>query len=149
MIDFTVDTQIRRPPADVFAYATDPAKLATWQTNTVAAERLDDGPLRVGSRLREVHRAPGGRELPSVVEVSALEPDSVFGLRVVEGTPIHLDTTFEPADGGTRVRFRVHGRLTGAMRFAQPLVGPMLKRQFTSQLETLKRVLEAEPAVSR
>jgi uncharacterized protein YndB with AHSA1/START domain len=142
LIDFTIDTHIERPAADVFGYATDPAKLATWQTNTVSAERLDDGPLRVGSRLREVHRAPGGKELPSVVEVSAYEPDRVFGLRVVEGTPIHLDMTFDPDDRGTRVRFRAHGELTGGMRLAQPLVGSMLKRQFKSQLATLKRVLE-------
>jgi uncharacterized protein YndB with AHSA1/START domain len=142
MIDFTIDTQIERPAADVFAYATDPAKLPTWQTNTVSAERLDDGPMRVGSRLREVHRAPGGKELASVVEVSAYEPDRRFALRVVEGTPIHLDMSFDPDGGGTRVRFRAHGRLTGPMRLAQPVVGTMLKRQFSSQLQTLKRVLE-------
>ena len=37
MIDFTIDTQIARPVGDVFAYVTDPDKLATWQTNTVSA----------------------------------------------------------------------------------------------------------------
>jgi uncharacterized protein YndB with AHSA1/START domain len=146
MVDFTIDTRIERPPADVFAYVTDPAKLATWQTNTVVAERIDgDGPLRSGARLREVHRAPGGKELESIVEVSAYEPDSRFGLHVVEGTPIDLDMTFAPAGGGTHVIFRAYGRLTGAMRFAQPLLGVVLKRQFSSQLETLKRVLETGP----
>jgi uncharacterized protein YndB with AHSA1/START domain len=29
MIKFTVGTEIARPPTDVFAYVTDPAKLAT------------------------------------------------------------------------------------------------------------------------
>ena len=118
MIDFTIETQIEQPADDVFAYVTNPATLATWQTNTVSAERLDTGPMRVGSRLREVHRAPGGKELPSVVEVSAFDPGRAFGLRVVEGTPIHLDMTFEPAGSraATLVRFRAHGRLTGGMR---------------------------------
>ncbi len=37
MIDFTVETQIARPVHDVFAYATDPGRLADWQTNTVSA----------------------------------------------------------------------------------------------------------------
>ena len=70
MIDFTIDTHIERPVEDVFAYSTDPDRLATWQTNTVSAVREDDGPMRVGSRLREVHRAAGGKELESLVEVS-------------------------------------------------------------------------------
>ena len=44
MIDFTVETRIDRPVAEVFAYATDPDKLPSWQTNTVSARREDDGP---------------------------------------------------------------------------------------------------------
>ena len=112
MIDFTVETQIARPVHDVFAYATDPDHLSTWQTNTVSAQREDDGPYGVGSRLREVHRAPGGKELESVVEVVEYVPDRVFALEVKEGTPIHAHFTFEPAGGGTRMRFRAHGRLT-------------------------------------
>ena len=90
MIDFTIETHIERPVADVFGYVSDPGKLATWQTNTVSAVQEGDGPLRLGTRLREVHRAPGGKELASVVEVSEYEPDRTFALRVVEGTPVHL-----------------------------------------------------------
>ncbi len=145
MIDFTVETQIARPVHDVFAYAIDPDRLATWQTNTVSAERLDDGPYGVGSRLREVHRAPGGKELASVVEVVEFVPDRVFALAVREGTPIHAHMTFDPADGGTRMRFRAHGRLTGAMRLLEPLIGRTLRKQFTQQVATLKRVLEEAP----
>ena len=38
---------------------TDPERLPTWQTNTVFS--VPDGPMAVGTRLREVHRAPGGK----------------------------------------------------------------------------------------
>jgi uncharacterized protein YndB with AHSA1/START domain len=148
MIEFTIETQIDRPAGEVFAYATDPDKLATWQTNTVSAARLDDGPLAPGSRLREVHRAPGGKELESVVEVSEYEPDRTFALRVVEGTPVHLRMTFAPTDAGTLVRFGAHGRLTGALRLAEPLLQRTLKRQFTRQCATLKQVLESAPAAA-
>ncbi len=146
MIDFTIDTQIERPMTEVFGYVTDPRKLATWQTNTVSAVQEGDGPLALGTRLREVHRAPGGKELESVVEVSEYEPDRTFALRVVEGTPVHLRIAFEPAGSGTLMRFRAHGRLTGPMRLAQPLFQRLLKRQFTEQCATLKRVLEVGPA---
>ena len=145
MIDFTVETQIDRPVGEVFAFAVDPDKLASWQTNTVSARREDEGPYGVGSRLREVHRAPGGKELESIVEVVEFEPGRVFALEVREGTPVHAHMTFDPAGDGTRMRFRAHGSLTGPTRLIEPLVGRMLRRQFTEQVATLKEVLEGSP----
>jgi uncharacterized protein YndB with AHSA1/START domain len=142
MIDFTIETQIARPVHDVFAYATDPGKLPSWQTNTVSATREDDGPYGVGSRLREVHRAPGGKELESLVEVVEYAPDRVFALEVKEGTPIHAHITFEPADGGTRMRFRAHGTLSGPTRIVEPLLARMLRKQFAQHVATLKQLLE-------
>jgi uncharacterized protein YndB with AHSA1/START domain len=144
VIDFTIETEIERPVSEVFAYATDPDKLATWQTNTVSVTQDGEGPLHVGTRLREVHRAPGGKELPSVVEVSELQPDAVFALRMVEGAlPIHARMTFDATPRGTLVGFRAHGEPAGAMRLAQPLLKRTLKRQFAAHCATLKRVLEA------
>ena len=143
MIDFTIETAIDRPGDEVFAYVTDPGKLATWQTNTVSSTPEEPGPIRLRTRLREVHRGPGGKEFPSLVEVSEYEPGRRFALRVIEGTPVHADMTFEPTEtGGTCLRFRAHGRLSGAMRLAEPFLGRMLRKQFTQQCATLKRVLE-------
>src|SRR5688500_1068629 len=134
MIDITVETQIARPVHDVFAYATDPDRLSSWQTNAVSAAREDDGPYGVGSRLREVHRAPGGKELESLVEVVEYVPDRVFALEVREGTPIHGHIAFEPAEGGTRMRFRAYGRLSGPSRVMEPLLARVLRRQFAQNV---------------
>jgi uncharacterized protein YndB with AHSA1/START domain len=142
MIDFTIETAIERTPAEVFAYVTDASKLATWQTNTVSAIPESDGPLRVGSRIREVHRAPGGKKIHELVEVVEYEPDRVLGLRNIEGPRVGGRITLEPTERGTRFRFRVHGQLTGIMRPAEPLVGLIAKRQFERFCTTLKRVLE-------
>ena len=100
--------------------------------------------MGVGARLREVHRGPGGKEMPSVVEVSAYEPPERFSLRMVEGPlPIHADMTFAPNDAGTVVRFRAFGQPTGAMKLLQPVLGRMLRRQFAEHCANLKGVLEA------
>ena len=149
MIDFTIETHIERSAAEVFGHVSDPGKLATWQINTVSAVQEDDGALGLGTRLREVHRAPGGKELESVVEVCEYDPDRTFALRVVEGTPVHLRMTFEPTGRGTLVRLRAHGRLTGAMRLVQPLLQRVLKRQFAAQCRALKHVLEQPLAQPR
>jgi uncharacterized protein YndB with AHSA1/START domain len=143
MIDVTIETHIARPVADVFAYATDPAKLSTWQTNTVSAVPEGDGPLGVGTRLREVHRGPRGKEIATLVEVSEYEPDSRFGLRMLEGPlPIHADLAFAPNDAGTVFRFRAFGEPTGAMKLLQPVLRRALHKQFAEHCANLKRVLE-------
>jgi len=46
------------------------------------------------------------------------------------------------------VRFGAHGRLTCALRLAEPLLQRTLKRQFTRQCATLKQVLESAPAAA-
>jgi uncharacterized protein YndB with AHSA1/START domain len=147
MIDFTIETEIARPVSAVFAYVTDPSKLPTWQTSTVSATQEDTDPLGLGTRLREVHRAPGGKELASRVEVSEYEADRAFALHMLEGAlPLDARITFEPTPQGTQIRFRTHGQPTGAMRLAQPLLRRTLKRQFARDCATLKRVLESTPS---
>jgi uncharacterized protein YndB with AHSA1/START domain len=145
IVDFTIETEIERTPADVFAYVTDPSKLDTWQTNTVSAVPEPDGPIRLGSRIREVHRAPGGKNMASLVEVAEYEPDRVFGMRMIEGPPIPGQITLTPTERGTRFRFRVYGQPTGAMRLAEPILKFTLKRNFTRFSTALKRVLENSP----
>lgn len=144
MIEFTIETDIARPVGEVFAYVTDPAKLSTWQTNTVSAVVEGDGPIGPGTRIREVHRGPGGRELASTVEVSELDPERTFALRMLDGPlPIHARITFETiAGGGTRMRFTAHGQPTGATRLLEPILRLALKRQFAKHCATLKGVLE-------
>lgn len=146
MIEFSVETEIARAPAEVFAYVTDPAKLPTWQRNTVSVRQEGDGPLGLGTRLHEVHRA-GGKELESVVEVSEYEPDRVFALKMIEG-PLLVDgrITLAPAGAGTCLTFSGSGQPSGAMRLAGPLLGRTLKRQFARHCEHLKEVLESQPA---
>jgi len=66
MIQFTIDTEIERPVADVFAYVTDPDRLSTWQPNTVSAVQEGDG--RSGSALacaRSITQAAGTSSLSS------------------------------------------------------------------------------------
>jgi uncharacterized protein YndB with AHSA1/START domain len=145
MIEFTIETEVARPVGEVFAFATDPSRLSEWQTNTVSAVPTEPGPVRAGTRVREVHRAPGGKELESLVEVSEFEPDRVFALRVIEGTPIHARMVFDPSAGGTRVAFTAHGRLAGAQRLIEPLIGMALRRQFAASLDRLRARLE-QPA---
>jgi uncharacterized protein YndB with AHSA1/START domain len=148
MIDFTIEKTIGRPVDEVFAYVTDPEKLSSWQTNTVVAELQTDGPLALGSRLREVHKGPGGRELESTVEVVGYEPNSKFELHIAEGPlPIDGDFRFETTgENATKLTMRAFGTPTGFARFLQPLLKIGLRKGFEKDLDKLKQVLESTPS---
>lgn len=94
-----------------------------------------------------MHRAPGGKQLASLVEVSEYQPDRTFALQMIEGAlPLHARITLQPTDGGTRIHFACHGEAHGPMRVAQPLLRRTLKRQFAGYCTTLKVVLERAQA---
>jgi uncharacterized protein YndB with AHSA1/START domain len=59
---------VRRPPEVVFDYLTNPSNLAEWQTSKTSVEQLTDGPPRLGTRVRERTKGPGGREFEQLVE---------------------------------------------------------------------------------
>jgi uncharacterized protein YndB with AHSA1/START domain len=144
MIEFSVEAEIARSVPEVFAYVTDPAKLPTWQEHTISLTREDDGPLGVGSRLREVHQV-GDEQIESVVEVTEFEPDRAFAVTMVDG-PLPLDArvTFAPSAIGTLLCFEGRGEPNGAMKLASPLLGRTLKGHFAKHSKLLKDVLEAD-----
>ena len=96
MIDFTLESHIDRPPAEVFDHVSDPDRLATWQTNTVSAvrRRRPDAGRHAAARGAPRARRQGARSRSSRSPSSS--PAASFALRVVEGTPVHLRMTFEP-----------------------------------------------------
>jgi len=144
MIRIEIPVEIRRPVDEVFAFVTDPARLPEWQDTTVSVTKETDGPVGPGTRLREVRRAPGGRTMESLVEVSAYEPNRTFDLRIVEGSlPIDGRHRFQAIDGGTRIDFTAEGEPTGILRAVQPVLRRLLERQFRAYYDQLKQVLEA------
>src|SRR5436190_4923954 len=92
--------EISRSPEEVFAFVSDPAKLSMWQ-DAEEVQQLTDGPVRAGTRLREVHKMMGRRRV-ELTEVVEYEPGSVVHIRVVEGAPVDGRWGFEPTTCGGR-----------------------------------------------
>ena len=91
------------PPTEVFAHLTDPEELAAWSHAFDHAERLDDGPLRIGSRVRagaRVDGRPGDLEL----EIVDLQPPELLE---IEGRSADVRTRarlqVRAVDGGSEV----------------------------------------------
>jgi uncharacterized membrane protein len=141
-VDLTV--QVNRPVEDVFAYITDPANLGAWQTNLVSVTKETQGPVRSGTRFREVRRAPFGRTVEAIVEVSGFEENRRFDLRIVSGPlPIDGRNEFSAVDGATRIEFVAEGELRGPLRLVGPVLGRLLHRQFDGDYARLKDALES------
>ncbi|MGZ4269153.1 MAG: SRPBCC family protein [Solirubrobacteraceae bacterium] len=138
------DFFVARPPEDVFDYLTEARNLAAWQTSKTSVEQLTEGPPRLGTRVRERTKPPGGREFEQVVEFTEFDRPRHVLVHVAEG-PYPIDGTwdFAPEGDGTRVRFRAEGELRGAMRLLGPLTARLMARQFAGYHERLRRNLES------
>jgi hypothetical protein len=138
-IDITAEVHVRRDPAAVAAYMTDPGNDIQWIRGLREARLLTDPPVAVGSRVRRVASFLGKR-VEYVNEIVALDESHLDMRSVVAPFPMHITYTFEPADGGTTVRNHVRG---GGARILAPLV----RRNVQRDLERLRDVLERrEPA---
>jgi carbon monoxide dehydrogenase subunit G len=133
------EIEVARPPEAVFDFLTDPRRLPEWQKSTVEVRREGTGPLRIGERFTEVHRAMG-RDVESVVEVAEIERPSVFALVIVEGAvPLDGRWTFAATATGTRVAFVGEGDVRGLMKLARPLMAGQFRRYH----RRLKELLES------
>ena len=141
---------VARPPAEVFAYMTDPANLKAWQPSKLGVEPLTDGPPRLGYRVRERTRI-GPRTWDQVVEFTEFEPGRVLATHIVEGAvPVDGRWTLEDdGAGGARVHFVAAGELTGAARLAQPLLRRGIARSFRRYHALLAHNVEAQSATAR
>lgn len=133
--------QTQADPATVFAFATDIERRPRWQRHLSKAERLEAGPLGLGSTFREK-----GRGGSMILKITGFEPARHLRYETVESRTAHveLDWAFEPTAAGTRIEIRMHFEPRGLLRLAWPVAGPLLVLpQVEKDMARLSRMLEA------
>ena len=134
---------VSRPPEVVFDYLTNPSNLADWQTSKTSVEQLTDGAPRLGTRIRERTKPPGGKEFEQIVEFTEFDRPRRFHVHIVEGPfPVDGTWTLAPKGAGTEVSFTAEGELSGLMRVLQPVVRRLMARQFADYDRKLCRNVE-------
>ncbi len=147
MIKINASVVIRRPVEDVFAYTNDLSHWAEWNPGLIEAS-APEGPLHVGTRIREVFRFLG-RRIESTFELVEYEPNRQVTYRTVAGPiPMTGTQTYEPVEGGTKLTFSGEGEAGGFFKLAEPVVAQMVRRQNQTGLENLKDLLEAQVPAS-
>jgi uncharacterized protein YndB with AHSA1/START domain len=143
-VDVLTEVEIRRPRAEVAAYASDPDNATRWYRNIKTVEWKTPPPLTVGSRVAFVARFLG-RDLDYTYEFEELVPGERLVMRTSEG-PFPMVTTYtweDTADGSTRMTLRNRGEPAGFSKVGAPLLTRAMRRENRKDLERLKRILEA------
>ncbi|HEX5838826.1 MAG TPA: SRPBCC family protein [Anaerolineales bacterium] len=142
MIQYEVSIHLDRPVDQVFAFLMDTGKLSTWQSNLIKSEPLTEGPLRTGSRFREIRRIQG-KESEIEAEITALEPNSRLETRTVSKPQAQVSYSLDTEQGGTRLKYNFTLETSGLMRLLEPIIAKSIRKDTQSDFETLKRVLES------
>jgi uncharacterized protein YndB with AHSA1/START domain len=146
MAPVTASTVIGRPAAEVFAYATDPARFREWQQGVIDAHPDEPGPARVGAKCLTTRRI-GGANRTVTSEFTHINPPRTWSVRGIDG-PIRasVDVTVEPLTGTS-------SRLTIAVGFDGHGIGKLLvplivrrqaQKEMPANVEALKRRVEAQ-----
>jgi uncharacterized protein YndB with AHSA1/START domain len=138
--------QIDAPPAEVYAFLTDPANLPRWQTGIVAAERTSPPPTAVGSTARVVLEMMGQR-VAAEIKVREAEPDRRLVLATsVSGIGIVATLELVAHDGGTQITLASEVRAENI--FMAPIEGMVTdaaERDLDASLARLRAALTATP----
>ena len=149
MPPIVTSAEIDRPAAEVFAYATDPARFSEWQKGVVGGHM--DGPgdgtqaPAVGAKCVTTRRI-GGANRPSTSELVHIDPPRTWGVRGTDG-PIRaaVDVLVEPvSDSRSRLTITVDFTGHGIGKILVPLmVRPEARKEMPANVTALKRRVEA------
>lgn len=142
-VDVTAEIIIRRPVAEVAAYAGNPTNAPYWYANIRSVDVTTPPPLAEGSRIAFVATFLG-RTLSYTYEVVELVAGAQLTMRTAQG-PFPMETTYtwtSLALCETRMRLRNTGKPSGFTALATPLLALSMQRAMTRDLAALKQILE-------
>jgi uncharacterized protein YndB with AHSA1/START domain len=139
---FSHTVEIARSPAEVFPWLLEEDKVPRWTGHLERYERLDDGVIGPGSRIRQVLEV-SGRTIDVELEVTAYEPPSGAQTRFsTNGIEVVSSYALEAAGAGTRLTQSIEAKPSGlSARMLVPLVQPRLEQKLTEDLERLREEL--------
>ena len=144
-VDVLTETVIRRPVAEVAAFAGDPGNAPEWYVNIDSVQWRTPPPVAVGSCVDFVARFLG-RRLAYTYEVIELVPNQRLVMRTADG-PFPMETTYtwEALDAGaTRMTLRNRGRPAGFATVAGPFLAAAMRRANQKDLAALRTRLERD-----
>ena len=149
MPPIVTSAEIERPAAEVFAYATDPARFSEWQKGVVDGHMESPGngteTPAVGARCVTTRRI-GGANRPSTSELVHIDPPKTWVVRGIDG-PVRaaVEVRVEPVTGSrSRLTISVDFTGHGIGKILVPLmVRPEARNEMPGNMAALKQKMEA------
>ena len=142
MASFSHTVEIPRPPADVFPWLLEEEKVPVWTGNLDSYQRLGDGALGRGSRVRQVLEI-SGRRIDVEMEITRYDPPSAAETRFsTNGIEVVNEYALSPVGGATRLTQSLEAKPSGlSARLLMPIIQPRLEEKLTQDLERLRAEL--------
>ncbi|GAB3165515.1 SRPBCC family protein [Amycolatopsis sp. NPDC004378] len=142
MVDVTRTFTVATAPRETLDYLKDFANAKEWDPGTQSCERLDGGPVAVGSRWRNVSKI-AGIETELTYELTRLEPGRVVFVGRND-TATSTDDISLTADGeATKLTYHATIEFHGAARLAAPLAKAVFEKVGADTEKSLTRILGA------
>ena len=141
MIELEFTTYLNHPVEQVYDFVINADNLRLWQTGLIKSEVLTRGPLRVGTRVRQI-RYMGPKQSEIKAEITALEPNKRFTTKTITKPKVTIDYIFEVKEGGTQLTYKFVMQTSGLMHLLEPMVKDFIKSDTDADFEKLKQVLE-------
>ena len=142
MFASTVQTTIRRPIDEVFAFVADARNRPQWDDTVISEELTSPDPIGVGSTVRTRLRSMGRENTYTWVVTEHVAPSRMTIESVTGPLPTTLSFVVSGDERATRVAFTVTGRPAGAMRLLQPLLARSTQRNLDRNFDRLRHLLE-------
>lgn len=143
-VDVVTSVVIRRPRAEVAAYASNPDHVPAWYVNITSVEWQTAPPAAVGTRVAFVARFLG-RRLAYTYEIVEWLPDVRIVMRTAEG-PFPMETTYtwtSTPEGWTLMTLRNRGTPAGFSVLFAPFMARAVRRANRKDLAALRALLES------
>lgn len=129
-------------PEGVVEYLRDFSRTEQWDPGTVTCTRIDDGPVEVGARWRNVSTFLG-RKTELVYELTRDDPQCLqfVGRNDTATATDDISITAGPAPGTTKIAYHAHLEFNGLAKLGAPVAKLALEKLGTDTEKSLIRVL--------
>ncbi len=140
----TVVAEFPVPAERVWEVITDLENAPTWVPDLVSVQRLDSGPMQVGSRFKEVVNIPGRK-----VEVTVTIDEFDAPRRIAhsgKGGSVNIGgrTTLVETPDGCRLTNEWSVELSGLLKLATPVAGTWTHNNIEASMAALREKLERD-----
>jgi len=135
--------EIDRPAEEVFAYLDQLDRHGEWQSSLVSAKVETDGPTRVGTRVLERRKVPGGaRDIP--YEITAHDPPRKASFRGTAGPvrPVGTVTVDPVGESSSRMTLELDLEGHGIGKLFAIFARRQAAREVPASHEKFKELLE-------